>query len=285
MSETNNKEIFLCAICNIESGTCNEDCKFCSQSVKYKADIQRYKRKEIEQIVEEAKRARANGANGFCLVTAGKGLDDKRLEFVVEAAKAVKKENLGLILIACNGTANIEHLQTLKDVGVDAYNHNLETARDFYPEIVTTHTWDERYQTCKNVKEVGLRLVCGGIFGLGETQEQRVSMLESIASLEPMNVPLNFFIPNKALPIEASTITREEAFALIELARKTIPNAKKIMVAGGRELMFGDEQYKIFDKGANAFVIGDYLTTAGRTPAEDIKELEKQGITVIREIE
>ena len=110
-------------------------------------------------------------------------------------------------------------------------------------------------------------------------------MLESIASLDPMNVPLNFFIPNKALPIEASTITREEAFALIELARKTIPNAKKIMVAGGRELMFGEEQYKIFDKGANAFVIGDYLTTTGRTPAEDIKELEKQGITVIREIE
>ncbi len=278
-----NKEIFLCAICNIESGTCNEDCKFCTQSVKYKADIQRYKKKEIEQIVEEAKRARANGANGFCLVTAGKGLNDKRLEFVCEAARAVKKENLGLILIACNGTASVEQIQTLKEAGVDAYNHNLETARDFYPEIVTTHTWDERYQTCKNVKEVGLRLVCGGIFGLGETQEQRVSMLESIASLEPMNVPINFFHPNEALPIVENSITREEAFELIELTRKMVPNAMKIMVAGGRELMFGDEQYKIFEKGANAFVIGDYLTTAGRTPADDIAELEKQGIKVIRE--
>ena len=277
------KEIFLCAICNIESGTCNEDCKFCTQSVKYKADIQRYKKKEIAQIVEEAKRARANGANGFCLVTAGKGLDDKRLAFVVEAAKAVKKEDLGLILIACNGTASVEQLETLKAAGVDAYNHNLETARDFYPEIVTTHTWDERYQTCKNVKEVGLRLVCGGIFGLGETQEQRVSMLESIASLDPMNVPLNFFHPNEALPIVENSVTREEAFELIALARKMIPNAMKIMVAGGRELMFGDEQYKIFEKGANAFVIGDYLTTAGRTPAEDIAQLEKHGIKVIRE--
>ncbi|NVJ54325.1 MAG: biotin synthase [Campylobacteraceae bacterium] len=281
MSE--NKEIFLCAICNIESGTCNEDCKFCTQSVKYKADIQRYKKKAIEQIVEEAKRARANNANGFCLVTAGKGLNDKRLAFVCEAARAVKKENLGLILIACNGTASVEQLQTLKEAGVDAYNHNLETARDFYPEIVTTHTWDERYQTCKNVKEVGLRLVCGGIFGLGETQEQRVSMLESIASLEPMNVPLNFFHPNEALPLVENSITREQAFELIELAREMVPNAMKIMVAGGRELMFGDEQYKIFEKGANAFVIGDYLTTAGRTPADDIAELEKQGIKVIRE--
>lgn len=283
MSEINNKEIFLCAICNIESGTCNEDCKFCTQSVKYKADIQRYKTKEIEQIVEEAKRARANGANGFCLVTAGKGLNDKRLAFVVEAAKAVKKENLGLILIACNGTASVEQLETLKEAGVDAYNHNLETARDFYPEIVTTHTWDERYQTCKNVKQVGLRLLCGGIFGLGETQEQRVYMLESIASLEPMNVPLNFFHPNEALPIVENSVSREEAFELIALARKMIPSAKKIMVAGGRELMFGDEQYKIFEKGANAFVIGDYLTTAGKTPADDIRELEKHGIKVIRE--
>ncbi len=278
-----NKEIFLCAICNIESGTCNEDCKFCTQSVKYKADIQRYKRKAIEQIVEEAKRARRNNANGFCLVTAGKGLNDKRLEFVCEAARAVKKENLGLILIACNGTASVEQLQILKDSGVDAYNHNLETAKDFYPEIVTTHTWEERYQTCKNVKDVGLRLVCGGIFGLGETQEQRVSMLESIASLDPMNVPLNFFHPNEALPIVENNVTRQEAFELIALARKMIPNAKKIMVAGGRELMFGDEQYKIFEKGANAFVIGDYLTTAGKSPAEDINELEKHGIKVIRE--
>ena len=281
MSE--NKEIFLCAICNIESGTCNEDCKFCTQSVKYKADILRYKRKEIEQIVEEAKRAKNNNANGFCLVTAGKGLDDKRLEFVVEAAKAVKKENLGLILIACNGTASVEQLQILKEAGVDAYNHNLETAEDFYPQIVTTHTWQERYQTCKNVKEVGLRLVCGGIFGLGETQEQRISMLESIASLEPMNVPLNFFHPNEALPIVKNSVSREEAFELISLARKMVPNAMKIMVAGGRELMFGEEQYKIFEKGANAFVIGDYLTTAGKSPVEDMKELEKLGFKIKRE--
>jgi biotin synthase len=278
-----NKEIFLCAICNIESGTCNEDCKFCTQSVKYKADILRYKRKEIEQIVEEAKRAKKNNANGFCLVTAGKGLDDKRLKFVVEAAKAVKKENLGLILIACNGTASVEQLQTLKEGGVDAYNHNLETAEDYYPQIVTTHTWQERYQTCKNVKEVGLRLVCGGIFGLGETQEQRISMLESIASLEPMNVPLNFFHPNSALPIVENSVTREEAFELIALARKMVPNAMKIMVAGGRELMFGEEQYKIFEKGANAFVIGDYLTTAGKSPIEDMEELEKLGFKIKRE--
>ncbi len=278
-----NKEIFLCAICNIESGTCPEDCKFCTQSIKYKADIQRYKRKAIEQIVQEAKKAKENSANGFCLVTAGLGLNPKRLEFVCEAARAVKKENLGLILIACNGTATVEQLETLKEAGVDAYNHNLETAQDFYSQIVTTHTWEERYKTCQNVNKVGLRLVCGGIFGLGESQEQRVSMLKSIASLNPMNVPLNFFHPNEALPLVKNSITREQAFELIELARKMVPNAMKIMVAGGRELMFGEEQYKIFEKGANAFVIGDYLTTAGKTPKDDIDELEKLGFKIRRE--
>jgi len=276
----NEKKIYLCAICNIESGTCNEDCKFCTQSVKYQADIARYKKKEIDLIVEEAKRARKNKAIGFCLVTAGKGLTDKRLAFVCEAARAVKKENLGLKLIACNGTASLEQLLELKKAGVDNYNHNLETSREFYPSIVSTHTWDERYQTCLNAKKAGLKLVSGGIFGLGESQEDRISMLESLASLEPMNVPLNFFHPNEALPIVSNSVTKEQAFELIELSRKMIPNAHKIMVAGGRELMFGEDEYKIFEHGANSIVIGDYLTTSGKNVLNDLADLEKLGYKI-----
>jgi len=277
---TMNKKIFLCAICNIESGTCNEDCKFCTQSVKYQADIARYKKKEIDVIVEEAKKARENKAIGFCLVTAGKGLTDKRLAFVCEAARAVKKENLGLKIIACNGTASLEQLQELKKAGVDNYNHNLETSREFYPTIVSTHTWDERYQTCLNAKKAGLKLVSGGIFGLGETQEDRISMLEALASLEPMNVPINFFHPNEALPLVENSITKEQAFELVELTRKMIPNAHKIMAAGGRELMFGEDQYQIFEHGANAIVIGDYLTTAGNKASKDIEALESMGYSI-----
>ena len=276
----NLKKIYLCAISNIESGTCNEDCKFCTQSVKYKADIQRYKTKEIAQIVEEAKQARANKAIGFCLVTAGKGLTPQRLEFVCQAAKAVKKENLGLKIIACNGTASLEQLQELKKAGVDNYNHNLETSKEFYKDICTTHTWQERYETCQNVKKAGLKLVCGGIFGLGETQEDRISMLESIASLEPMNVPLNFFHPNEALPIVKNSVSKHEAFELIELASKMIPNAHKIMVAGGRELMFKEDQYQVFNHGANSIVIGDYLTTSGKKASNELEELEKLGFTI-----
>ncbi|QKJ24495.1 biotin synthase [Poseidonibacter lekithochrous] len=280
----NTDEIFLCAICNVESGTCNEDCKFCTQSVRYKADIQRYKLKEIEQIVKEATIARENGAVGFCLVTAGLGLTDKKTKFIAEAAKAVKAANLGLRLIACNGTASVDQLKELKAAGVDNYNHNLETSKEFYPTICTTHDWEERYQTCLNVKEAGLQLVCGGIFGMGETQEDRISMIKSIASLDPMNVPLNFFHPNEALPLVENTITREEAFDLVELSREMIPNAHKIMVAGGRELMFGDEQYEIFNRGANAFVIGDYLTTAGKTPKDDVEALEKLGFKIAKHV-
>ncbi|MBL3520716.1 biotin synthase [Arcobacter lanthieri] len=276
------KEVFLCAISNIESGTCNEDCKFCTQSVRYKADIQRYKLKNIEQILNEAKISRANGAVGFCLVTAGLGLTDKKMEFIAETAREIKKAKLGLRLIACNGTATVEQLRELKKAGIDNYNHNLETSRSFYPTICTTHTWDERYQTCLNVKEAGLKLVCGGIFGMGETQDDRISMLKEINSLDPMNVPLNFFHPNEALPIVKNTINIEDAFKLISLARKMIPNAHKIMIGGGREIMFGNRQYEVFDKGANAIILGDYLTTLGKSPKDDILELESLGYKIAK---
>lgn len=185
------QKIFLCSICNINSGTCNEDCKFCSQSVRYKADIERYKQKELSLIIKEAHNAQKSGALGFCLVTSDKGLNDKSLDFVCSVAEVLTKETPQLRLIACNGTASVEQLLTLKGAGIKAYNHNLETSRDFYSQICTTHPWEERYETCQNVNEAGLVLISGGIFGLGETQEQRVSMLESLASLNPASVPIN----------------------------------------------------------------------------------------------
>ena len=145
------KKIFLCSISNINSGTCNEDCKFCSQSVKFKADIERYIQKPIAEIVKEAEEVASYGALGFCLVTAQKGLNDKSLDFVCEVARAVKKAVPKLRLIACNGTATLEQLLTLKKAGISAYNHNLETSKEFYPSICTSHSWDERYSTCKNL--------------------------------------------------------------------------------------------------------------------------------------
>ncbi|MDA7818220.1 biotin synthase [Sulfurimonas sp.] len=279
-----NQEIFLCSICNINSGTCKEDCKFCSQSVRYKADIDRYKQKDIENILSEARTARDNGALGFCLVTADKGLNDKTLKFVCDTAKVLTKEVPQLRLIACNGTASLEQLLTLKEAGIKAYNHNLETAEEFYPQICTTHPWSERYETCQNVNKSGLVLITGGIFGLGETQENRVSMLESLKSLNPTSVPINFYHHNEALELEPNSMTPDEALSLIELTRKTIPDAQRIMVAGGRELIFGDRQNEIFEHGANSIVIGNYLTTSGRIMSKDLDMLKYLNLSVAKKV-
>ena len=279
-----NKEIFLCSICNINSGTCKEDCKFCSQSVRYKADIDRYKQKPLDEILKEAKIARDNGALGFCLVTADKGLNKKTIDFVCSIAKVLIKEVPELRLIACNGTATLEQLLVLKEAGIKAYNHNLETSEKFYPQICTTHPWSERYETCQNVNDAGLVLISGGIFGLGESQEDRVQMLKSLKSLNPSSVPINFYHHNEALELQPNPLTTNEALELIKLTRQTLPNAERIMVAGGRELMFGARQNEIFSYGANSIVIGNYLTTSGRVMSKDLDMLQSLNLKVAKEV-
>ncbi|CAA6809461.1 MAG: Biotin synthase (EC [uncultured Sulfurovum sp.] len=274
------KEIFLCAINNILSGTCLEDCKFCTQSVRYHADIERYNYKAIETIVEEAKRAKSYGALGYCLVTAGKGLDDKKVDFVARTAQAVKAEVKDLNLIACNGTASVEQLRYLQAHGIDSYNHNLETSEAYYPTVCTTHNWSERYETCQNAKSVGLQLCSGGIFGMGESPEDRTALLNSLASLKPESTPLNFYHPNKALPIKSRNISREEALKIVTRARKLFGEDKLLMVAGGRELLFDGCEELMFEAGANSMVIGNYLTTMGDVPQKDRAMLERLGYKV-----
>jgi biotin synthase len=278
------KEIFLCSICNINSGTCNEDCKFCSQSVRYKADIQRYKQKPMQDILNEAKSALKAGALGFCLVTSDKGLNDKTLDFVCEIAQLLTKETPQLRLIGCNGTATKEQLLTLKEAGVKAYNHNLETSKEFYNNICTTHSWDERYETCKNVNEAGLVLISGGIFGLGESQNDRISMLNSLKELNPTSVPINFYHHNEALELKPNPLSIEEAFSLIKLTREILSDAKRIMVAGGREMMFQKRQNEIFSYGANSIVIGNYLTTSGRVISKDLEMLASLNLKIATKV-
>ena len=278
------KEIFLCSICNINSGTCKEDCKFCSQSVRYKADIERYKQKPMEQILKEAQMARDSGALGFCLVTSDKGLTDKSLKFVCNVAKEVKKVAPQLRLIGCNGTATLEQLLKLKEAGINAYNHNLETSEAFYPQICTTHSWQERYETCQNVNRANLMLLSGGIFGLGESQEDRISMLQSLKSLNPSSVPINFYHHNIALELEPNPLTTDEALSLVKLTREIVDKAQRIMVAGGRELMFGERQAEIFENGANSIVIGNYLTTKGRGVKTDLDMLKSLNLEVAKKV-
>ncbi len=275
----NSKEIFLCSICNISSGSCVEDCGFCTQSAKHHADIQRYKYKPIDQIVTEAKNASNYGALGFCLVTSGLGLDDKKLAFVCEAARAVREALPSIHLIACNGLATLEQLKVLKEAGVDSYNHNLESAQSYYGKICTTHSWEERFQTCLHVKEAGLFLCSGGIFGLGESKEERTSFIQSIKELSPATMPLNFYHHNPALPLKANPLSEEEALEIIKEVRAALPQTM-LMVAGGREITFKNRQCDIFAAGADAIVIGDYLTTKGQAPTEDLEMIRSLGYTI-----
>ena len=173
----------------------------------------------------------------------------------------------------------MQSLKELKKAGIDNYNHNLETSKEFYSKICTTHSWQERFQTCLNVKEAGLNLCSGGIFGLGESDEDRISLLKSLQELDPMSVPINFFHPNPALKIQQKKMTQKEAFEVLKLVNEYLPN-KMLMVAGGRELVFEDKQYDIFEYGINSIVIGDYLTTKGNQAEKDIHKLQTLGYNI-----
>jgi len=275
------KKILLCAISNVQSGNCPEDCAFCAQSARYKSGVEAFRFKESSLVIEEAKKAKQAGAVGFCLVTSGFGLDGKKTEYLASLATAVKKEVDGLFLIASAGIADKESLKELKKAGVDSYNHNLETSKEFYPSICTTHSWEERYATCENARDAGLMLCTGGIFGLGESEADRASLLASLKSLNPMSSPLNFYHPNPALPIKA-TLTADEALGIIKKAKSELTNTV-IMVAGGREFVFGDRQVEIFDAGCDSIIMGDYLTTCGQEPTSDYELLKKAGLEPLLE--
>lgn len=277
-----NKQILLCAISNVQSGNCAEDCAFCAQSARYKTGVEAFKFKEPSTVVEEAKKARNAGAIGFCLVTSGFGLDSKKTEYLASLAHRVKKEVDGLFLISSAGIADKDSLSALKSAGIDSYNHNLETSKEFYPSICTTHSWDERYTTCENAKSAGLMLCAGGIFGLGESEADRDSLLASLKSLNPMSSPLNFYHPNPALPIKKSNINADEALLVIKKAKKELENTV-IMVAGGREYTFGDRQIEIFEAGCDSIIVGDYLTTCGQEPTSDYELIKKAGLEPLRE--
>ena len=273
------KKIYLCAISNISSGNCSEDCSFCTQSAYNNANIEKYKEKDIKIIVNEALLAKQNRAIGFCLVSAGKGLNDKKVEFVCKAAHAISSKVSTLNLIACNGTATKEQLIELKKCGIKSYNHNLETSKEYYPKICSTHGWDERYETCINVKKAGLKLCAGGIFGLGESENDRESFLNSLKELSPTSIPLNFFHPNPALPLKNKIFDIQKALYWIKKVSSTLPNSR-IMVAGGREITFKDRWPEIFKYGANSIVIGNYLTTKGNQAKKDIDTIIELGYKI-----
>lgn len=272
------KTIMLCAICSVTQGNCAEDCAYCTQSAKAGADITKFKEKSVQQVVDEAKMAYKNHALGFCLVTSGARLNDKKTDYIASLARAVSKEVPNLMLIACNGMATYEQLCELKNAGVFSYNHNLETSREYFPKICTTHSWDERYQTNLDAKRVGLMLCTGGIYGVGESEADRVSFRASLKELEPFSSPINFFIKSDALRLDLAPLSADEALKIVRETKSALPETR-VMIAGGREKILGERQYEIFENGADAIVIGDYLTAKGEKASKDIEELIKRGFS------
>ncbi len=270
-------EVSLCAIINAKSGRCPENCSFCAQSAHHVSDVPVYPLVDEERIVTGAKEAEANGSSCYGIVTSGTGIaEGEELERICRALSRIRQET-GIAPSCSLGIIDRKTARALREAGAETYHHNLETSRSFFPNVCTTHAYDEDLATVRAVKEAGMKVCCGGIFGLGETMAQRIEMALTIRELAVDAVPLNFLnpIPGTRLA-DANNITPLECLTTIALYRFALPD-KKIAVCGGREKNLRDLQSWIFFAGASGTMIGNYLTTTGRAPEQDwqmLKDLE-----------
>ena len=260
-----------CAIMNIKSGGCPEDCAFCSQSAHNAASITTAKLSDKQEIIECFKPAHARSLS-FGVVSSGRRLSAEEVEYVAEALT-----ECGGDVHASLGILNGGELALLRKAGVVCYNHNLETSRDYFKKIVTTHTYDERLETVKRAKQAGMAVCCGGIFGMGETWEDRKSLCLELKRLDVDTIPLNFL---NAIPGTRLTPPGEshlEFLKIISLFRIGHPD-KAIKACGGREINLGRAQNLMFYAGANGYISGDYLTTKGDGFDSDDAMIEALGL-------
>lgn len=261
-------KVDLCTIINAKSGSCSEDCKFCAQSAHYNTNSTTYDLMDYESILEKALEVEKQGAHRFSLVTSGKGLvTGKDFEKLLEIYRKLKKDTK-LNLCASHGIISTEQALMLKDAGVTMYHHNVETSRDYYKEMVSTHSYDDRIITVKNVETAGLEVCCGGIFGLGESEIDRVNMAFEIRDLGIKSIPLNVLMPVKGTPLGESEILKPmEILKSMAMFRFVVPDSF-IRYAGGR-MALKDKQELGFKAGVNAALVGDFLTTIGSNVEDD----------------
>ncbi|MDF1578590.1 MAG: biotin synthase BioB [Desulfurivibrionaceae bacterium] len=260
--------ISLCSIINAKSGKCSEDCRFCTQSAHYHTDAPVYPLKDREEVVAAAGAAKKAGASRFSLVTSGRGISRAEVEPIAELVAAIRAE-VGIEVCASLGIMDAGGLTLLKEAGMSRYHHNLETSREFFPQVVATHTFEDRVKTIEACHAAGVEVCAGGIFGLGESEEDRISMALSLRELEVDSVPLNILIPLPGTPlagmapIPAAAVLR--SIALYRLINPAVP----IRLAGGRETILTDLLGSAFMAGADGMMIGGYLTQRGRAPEDD----------------
>ena len=270
----------LCTIINGKSGSCSEDCKYCAQSARYCTDIHEYPLLDIDTVLKEAVCNEMKGVLRFSIVTSGRDLNDQEIDLLSEIYSTLRK-NCGISLCASHGLLTFEQLKKLKASGVSRYHNNLETSRRYFPEICTTHSYEDKIRTIKDAVKAGLDVCSGGIMGLGESVEDRIDMAIELRNLGIRSVPINLLNPIKGTPTEGfPPITAGEAERIVATFRFILPDAS-IRMAGGRSLL-RDNGKSLFLSGANAAITGDMLTTCGTGISEDIEMLKGLGFEVRR---
>jgi biotin synthase len=270
----------FCSLINAKNGACTEDCSFCAQSSHYKTPINAYGLVSKDEMLAGAEKAVAINANRYCIVVSGRRASKEEVDKIADAVKEIKKTYP--IKVCCSlGTIDEEDLDKLKDAGVDRINHNLETSGKYFPKIVSTHTWKERYETIKKIQKVGLSTCTGGIFGMGESDEDIVDLAMTYRDLEVDSIPLNFLIPIPGTPLgDKHNLTPLKCLKIIALFRLFNPKSE-IRLCGGRELNLKDYHDVAFEV-ANCLMAGGYLTRAGREPGKDEEMARRLGRELIK---
>jgi biotin synthase len=262
-------EVEVEGIVSLKTGGCPEDCHFCSQSGLFTSPV-RAVWLDIPALVEAAKQTAATGATEFCIVAAVRGPDRRLMDQMREGVKAIR-EAVDIQVAASLGMLTQEQVDDLVEMGVHRYNHNLETCRSYFPSVVSTHSWAERWSTLTMVRDSGMEVCCGGILGLGETVEQRAEFAAQLAELDPHEVPLNFLNPRPGTPLaDRPVVEGKDALRVIAAFRLAMPRTI-LRYAGGREITLGDLGTRDgLLGGINAVIVGNYLTTLGRPATEDL---------------
>jgi biotin synthase len=259
-------------ILSAKTGGCPEDCSFCSQSARFQSPIQGTPLLDPDEILAAADETKRVGASEFCIVLAVRGPSERFLCQVLDLVPVIR-DRTGLNVAASLGILTTQQARRLAAAGVHRYNHNLETARSFFDAIVTSHSWDERFETCRLVREAGMELCCGAILGMGESDEQRLELLGQLRDVDPAEVPINFLNPRPGTPLaDRPLVEALEAIRWIALFRLAMPGVI-LRYAGGREVTLRDLQSMGMTAGINALIVGNYLTTLGRPAEDDIRML------------
>jgi biotin synthase len=260
-------------ILSAKTGGCPEDCHFCSQSARFPSPVKATPFLDLAELMAAAEETAALGASEFCIVLAVRGPDERIMAALLEAVPAVR-ERTGLNVAVSAGILTAGQARRLAAGGVHRYNHNLETSRSFFPQIVTTHSWEERFETCRLVRAEGMELCCGVLLGMGETDEQRLELLGELREVGPAEVPVNFLNPRPGTPLgQRPLVAAMEAIRWIAVFRLALPDVI-LRYAGGREVTLRDLQAMGMTSGINALIVGNYLTTLGRAPEQDLQMLE-----------